>query len=249
MTREIVQFDKKWQPGQGSTTKRHLESPKIGFSLDGPDAASNYILFTSGVVPRPVAFIATVDKQGNKNLAPYSFFNVVSSDPPVFAIGTSPSQIRNGDKKDTAANVIEQGELTINFISEDFLDAANYTAVDSPVGYDEFELSGLTPAESKFVKAPHVLESGFSVEAKLINTHTWTSKINGEKTGTLLIVEGVHSWVREDLLNEQKTAIDVLKYRPVGRLGGLNYCVIKDSGYPLTRTLWGERGEGKDEDK
>lgn len=231
------QYNQEWSVGQGSTSDEWKNHPKIEIDIqDSAELQTNYRFFISGVVPRPVAFISTLDKDGNHNLAPYSFFNIVSSNPPVFVFGVSQNQAREDGSKDTLTNILKSGELTINFISDWFVDAANYTSIPSPPGVDEFKLAGLTPLPSKKVKPPHVGESAFSIEAKLITTHEWESKLNPDKTsGTLVIVEGVHTWVREDILDKERKTIDISKYRPVGRLGAINYTTITDNGYPITR--------------
>jgi len=117
--------------------------------------------------------------------------------------------------------LLETKECTINIISEGFIEAANYCSIDAPAGVDEWELSGLTPAETEVVKAPRVKESVFSVEAKLKVSHEWTSPRTGKKSGTLAIVEGVRFWVREDALKGGIIDLEVL--RPVSRLGGITY--------------------------
>lgn len=233
MTKLEHQYDKEWSVGQGATDDEWKKHEKIDIDIQVP-SQENYRLFISGIVPRPVAFVATLDKDGNQNLAPFSFFNIITSNPPVFAFGVSKNPTREDGSKDTLTNILETGELTINFISEWFLDAANYTAIPSPKGVDEFKLANLTPAQSKKVKPPHVAESAFSIEAKLLTTHNFTTVTN-EKSGTVVLVEGIHSWVREDILNKDRRTIDISKYKPVARLGAINYTTIQDNGFPLTR--------------
>jgi len=237
MTKLEHQHNKDWSIGQGAINDDWKNHEKLSIDIQDPEQIpNNYRFFISGVVPRPVAFISTLDKNGNKNLAPYSFFNILSANPPIFAFGVSPNPTRNDNSKDTLQNILETGELTINFISDWFVDAANYTSIPSPKGIDEFKLAGLTPSPSKKVKPPHVAESAFSIEAKIITTHEWKSKLNPEKTsGTMVIVEGIHSWVREDIYNKDRSTIDISKYRPVGRLGAINYTTVTDNGYPVTR--------------
>lgn len=164
--------------------------------------------------------MSTLSPEGVRNLAPYSYFQVVSSDPPIFVIGASKGR---GIEKDTAANVLATKELTINIISEWFVEAANYACINAPRDVDEWKLTGLTPLESIKVKPPHVAESAFSIEAKLITHHEWTSKITGAPSGTLLIVEGVNFHAREDIIGNDFSSIDFSKLKPVSRLGGSTY--------------------------
>jgi len=200
-----------WKPGQGAntladpanSTQTHRE---INPFEEGRPLLSNYKLLISGIIPRPVGFLSTIAEDGTPNLAPYSFFNVISHNPPLFIIGFSGGFDR---PKDTLSNLIATEECVINMISEEFVEAANYAALDCPVGVSEWPFSGLTPVGSKVVKPDRVQEAVFSVEAKLVETREWESKVEpARKTGVLAIVEGVRFWVREDAVNEEGTLID-----------------------------------------
>jgi flavin reductase (DIM6/NTAB) family NADH-FMN oxidoreductase RutF len=203
--------DPNWKPGQGANTladtadssKTHRE---INPFEEGRPILSNYKLLISGIVPRPVGFISTISTDGTANLAPFSFFNVISHNPPLFILGFSGGFNR---PKDTLSNLIETKECVINMISEEYVEAANYTALNCPAGVSEWPFSGLTPVKSKVVKPDRVQEAVFSVEAKLIETREWESKVEpGKKTGVLGIIEGVKFWVREDAVNEEGSLID-----------------------------------------
>lgn len=226
--------DPQWVPGSGANDSNWKNHKKIAIDpySEGRLVIDNYKTLISGIVPRPIGFVSTVDKDGKRNLAPFSFFNVVNPDPPVFTLGFSGPL----DKpKDTCRNILETQELTINIISEWFVEAANYCSINSPADVDEWELSGLTPLESDLVRPPHVAESAFSVEAKLLHSHEWKSRADpGKSTGVLCIVEGVRFHVREDVLNEQKNQIDIAKLKPVSRLGGISYGRTT-AGYEMPR--------------
>lgn len=177
-------------------------------------------MLISSVTPRPIGFISTVSPEGVRNLAPFSFFTVVNPEPPIFVIGFTKEF---GTPKDSCANVLATKELTINIISEWFVEAANYCAINAPSEVDEWTLSGLTPVASDKVKPPHVGESAFSVEAKLIHHHEWFSKVGNFPTGTLCIVEGVNFHVREDVINKELNLVDPGKLKSVSRLGGITW--------------------------
>ncbi|KAF3930880.1 hypothetical protein ABW19_dt0204670 [Dactylella cylindrospora] len=129
------------------------------------------------------------------------------------------------NKKDSLQNIIDTGELTINVISEWFLEAANYTSINAPNSVSEFTLSGLTPAPSTKVKAPHVAESAFSIECKLISHHSWNSPATGKNTGVTIFAEGVNFHIREDVWEEgsEGSIVDIGKLKPMSRLGGITY--------------------------
>ncbi|KAF2714889.1 flavo protein-like protein oxygenase [Pleomassaria siparia CBS 279.74] len=218
-----------WKPGQGANDSSKLQEThrEIDPFAPGRPLINNYKLLISGVIPRPIGFISTLSHDGTANLAPYSFFNVISHNPPLFILGVSGGYQQ---PKDTLANLIETKECVINMISEEFIEAANYTALNSPPGVSEWPLSGLTPAKSKLVKPDRVQEAIFSVEAKLVETREWESKVEpGRRTGVLAIIEGVKFWVREDAVNEEGSLIDPAVLKPISRLGGIAYGRVTES--------------------
>ncbi|OAA56485.1 FMN-binding split barrel [Cordyceps fumosorosea ARSEF 2679] len=175
---------------------------------DGRPAGLNYKLLISAVTPRPIAFISTRSPDGRAtNLAPFSYFNVVTHDPPIFVIGFSSSV---ADAKDTLRNLLDSKECVINIISETYLEAANAASIDAPFGRDEWRLTGLTPEYGcETVRCARVREAVFSVEAKLDSVREWDSRARpGEKSGTTVFVEGTRFWVREDALNADKSIVD-----------------------------------------
>ncbi|CRG89402.1 hypothetical protein PISL3812_06438 [Talaromyces islandicus] len=202
---------------------------------------ANYKLLISAIVPRPIGFISTRSADGSvTNVSPFSFFQIIAADPPIFVFGVNghkPSSATT--KKDTLTNLLETGECVINIISEDFIDAANMACVDAPYGVSEFDISGLTRGEdTKQVRAPRVKEAVFSIEAKVIEKRDFTSKRDPTKvTATMFTVEGVQFWVREDALNDEQSALQMEKLRPVSRLGGISYARVTDM-FELPRLVW-----------
>ncbi|CUM53531.1 uncharacterized protein AC631_02345 [Debaryomyces fabryi] len=215
--------DKDWTPGSGANDDSWKDHKKIQIDPFAEDRnpVDNYKTLISAIVPRPIGFVSTIGADGTRNLAPFSYFTVVNHDPPIFTIGFSGGR---GNAKDTCRNVLDTKELTINIISEWFVEAANFCSTNAPLNVDEWKLSGLTPLESTKVKPQHVAESAFSIEAKLLHSHEWTSKRDENKvTGTLCIVEGVNFHVRDDVINDQLNILDIDKLKPVSRLGGITY--------------------------
>lgn len=204
-----------WKFGDGANrlhdsdakSKKHIA---IDPYTPGRPWGSNYKLLISGVTPRPIAFLSTRSADGSANLAPFSFFNVVSEDPPLLAVGFArPGPDR--DAKDSLRNLRETGECVVNIISEHFVEAANAASVDAPHGVSEWALSGLTPAEDcETVKCARVKEAVFSIEAKLDYVKEYDSRVvEGRKGGTIAILEVTRFWVREDALNEDQNLIDI----------------------------------------
>ncbi|EMG50555.1 hypothetical protein SBY92_001359 [Candida maltosa Xu316] len=226
--------DKDWKVGSGANDDSWKAHKKLEIDpyQEGRTPVDNYKTLISGVVPRPIGFVSSISKDGVRNLAPFSYFTLVNHDPPIFVLGFSGGR---GNPKDTARNILETEELTINIISEWFVEAANYAATNAPPGIDEWKLTGLTPVQSTKVKPPHVAESAFSIEAKLIHSHEWKSKTDPNRaTGTLTIVEGVNFHIREDVINKDLNNIDIAKLKPVSRLGGITYGRTVD-GYEKPR--------------
>ncbi|KAH8698985.1 hypothetical protein BGW36DRAFT_460790 [Talaromyces proteolyticus] len=231
-----------YTPGSGSFTKTESESAThVSIDPYGPNrpANLNYKLLISAITPRPIGFIATRSADGSTtNLSPFSFFNVVATDPPIFVVGLV-GKGATGGKKDTLANIIETGECVINIISEDFIDAANIACVDAPYGVSEFDISGLTRADTEVVATPRVKEAVFSIEAKLVENREFHSKTDPTRvSSTMVVVEGVRFWAREDALNEERSLIDIEKLRPVARMGGITYARVTDL-FELPRPVWG----------
>jgi flavin reductase (DIM6/NTAB) family NADH-FMN oxidoreductase RutF len=177
---------------------------RIPSSLSNADSE---IIHQSGIIPRPIGFISTRSKDGSStNLAPFSYFQVINHDPPLFTVGYAGGF---DNAKDSLRNLTESGECVINIISEHFLEAANSTSINAPYGESEWSLSGLTPEKCKTVKASRVKEAVFSVEGKLDFTKEYESRATpGKKTGVLAVIEGTHFWVREDAINADKNLID-----------------------------------------
>lgn len=173
-----------------------------------------YRFLISAVVPRPIAFVSTVSAAGETNLAPFSYFNAVSSEPPLVAIAISD---RPDDPKDTLRNIRETREFVVNVVSEPLLDAMVRTAGEWPKTTSEFGPSGLTPAPSERVRAPYVVESPLQLEC------VFHSEI---PLGNSLLVVGevILARVRDDVLTDGR--VDPAKLAPVGRLGGELYAPL-----------------------
>lgn len=178
-----------------------------------------YKLMTGSIVPRPIAWVSTLSKDGVCNLAPFSYFTAVSANPPIvlFSVGT-----RSADQKpkDTYYNVRDTGEFVVNFVNEDTAVAMNITAVEVPADVDEFERAGLSALPSKTIAAPRVAESLIHFECKLHDIIP---------AGDSYVVMGLVTWMHfADEVYKTGHYIDADALRPVGRLAGGQYAHIKD---------------------
>jgi len=180
-------------------------------------------LMTGAILPRPIGWISTVNANGQPNLAPYSFFNMVCANPPTVVFCP---MIRSTDKeqKDTLNNIKANGEFVVNFVTEGLAEAMNLSSQETFPDVDEFKLAGLTPAPSVAVKVPRVAESPIHFECKLTQIVEIGNNPGG---GSVVIGEVVHLQVDDGiLLGEDK--IDLAAFRPIGRLAGGDYVRMTD---------------------
>jgi flavin reductase (DIM6/NTAB) family NADH-FMN oxidoreductase RutF len=176
-----------------------------------------YRVLTGVVVPRPIALVSTISIDGILNLAPFSFFNAVASNPPTIVF--SSSRHTDDKRKDTLSNIEQTGEFVVNVVVDDIAEAMNRTAAEFPAEVSEFELAGLTPEASDLVKAPRVAESPVNMECKLQQVIPLGQ---GAHEHGLVIGEVVLMHVRDDILNGHRVNHHILK--PTGRLAGSMYC-------------------------
>ena len=227
-----------WKFGDGASdngASLHKAHVEIDPFEPGRPMFYNYSLLVSGVVPRPIGFASTMSKDGEPNLAPFSYFQVVDHDPPVFVIGFSGRADR---PKDTRRNLEETGEVVLNMVSEHMMEAVNATSLDAPYGMSEWSISGLHQAPYSTVKPSRVAESIFSIEGKLIQMVDYnTSRQPTGPHGKLAIIEATRFWVREDAVDAEKRRIDLDVFRPVGQLGGIQYARVTDA-FELARSNW-----------
>jgi flavin reductase (DIM6/NTAB) family NADH-FMN oxidoreductase RutF len=181
-----------------------------------------YKLMVGAIVPRPIAFVSTVNAEGVPNLAPYSFFNGVCPNPPVICFSTT-VRASDGRRKDTLRNIEATGEFVVNVVSEEFAAQMNACSADFPPEVNEFEISGLTPVPSDLVKPPRVAESHIQMECRLLQVVHVSSKPLG---GSVVLGEVLRFHVDEALCEDFR--IDPDKLRAIGRMGGPTYVRTTD---------------------
>ncbi|MAQ69604.1 MAG: flavin reductase [Flavobacteriales bacterium] len=169
----------------------------------------------SSVGPRPIALASTIDNKGNRNVSPFSFFNVFSANPPI-AVFSPARRVRNNTTKDTLENIKEIQEVVINVVTSDLVQKASLASTEYPKEIDEFIKSDLTPIPSKKIKPFRVQESPVQMECK-VNQIIELGENGG--AGNLIICEIILMHISEDIL-DKKNQIDPNKIKLVGRLGG-----------------------------
>jgi flavin reductase (DIM6/NTAB) family NADH-FMN oxidoreductase RutF len=180
--------------------------------------------FKSCVVPRPIGWLTTLDEQGRVNLAPFSFFNGIASDPPLVVAGVNGAPAPAG-MKDTLANCRATGEFVANMATWDLREKMNLTSASVPADVDELALAGLTAAPSEIVKAPRVAESPIHMECKVHQILDMPCTL-ADSRNTLIIghVVGIH--IDDSVLTEG--LIDIGKVRPIARMGYMDYAVVEE---------------------
>jgi flavin reductase (DIM6/NTAB) family NADH-FMN oxidoreductase RutF len=173
------------------------------------------------VAPRPICLASTIDKNGNVNLSPFSFFNVFSVNPPVCVFSPS-RRVRDNTTKHTLGNIQQVPECVINIVSYDMVQQVSLSSVEYPLGVNEFIKSGLTELPSHIVKPPRVAESPVQFECVVNDI---ISLGNTPGAGNLIIAEIKLIHIKEDILNAAGI-IDQEKIDLVARLGGDWYCRV-----------------------
>jgi flavin reductase (DIM6/NTAB) family NADH-FMN oxidoreductase RutF len=180
-----------------------------------------YKLMIGSIVPRPIALVATVSAAGNMNLAPFSYFTAVASNPPTICFCPG-RRAPGGETKDTLANIEQTGEFVVNVVTEDIATQMNESATDYPPEIDEFEVTGLTPVPSDVVAPPRVKESPINLECRLDRViHIGKPEAGG---GALVLGEIVRFHVADRLYKNGRIDIDALN--PLGRLAGSGYATL-----------------------
>ncbi len=176
------------------------------------------------VSPRPIAFASTIDKEGNVNLSPFSFFNLFSTNPPIVIFSPSRSG-RDNHLKHTLQNVLEVQEVVINICDYNMVQQVSLSSCEYAKNIDEFIKAGFTKEASSMVKPPMVKEAKVKMECKVIEV-----KSLGETAGAgqLVIAEVLCMHVDESVLNAEGTMIDLHKLQPIARLGGDWYAVMNE---------------------
>jgi flavin reductase (DIM6/NTAB) family NADH-FMN oxidoreductase RutF len=178
-----------------------------------------YKLMIGSIVPRPIAFVSTLSVSGVRNLAPFSFFNGVSGDPPVICFSVT----GRTPHKDTLANIQETGEFVVNIVSEEIAEQLNLCAGEYPPEVDEFELSGLTAAPSALIRPPRVLESRVSMECTL---HQIVEVGTLPRGASLVLGEVLRFHVEDAIVDNFR--IDPEGLRAIGRMGGNTYARTRE---------------------
>jgi flavin reductase (DIM6/NTAB) family NADH-FMN oxidoreductase RutF len=188
--------------------------------LEGRHAARAYAILVCLVVPRPIAWVTTVNAEGVVNAAPFSFFNVLGARPPI--VGICPGDRDDGTPKDTARNIRLTHEFVVNLVDEDLAEPMNSTAASVPYGTNELEAAGLTTRASSAVRPPRIAESPASLECK-----EWGTLQIGDNRLIIGLVRRIH--VRDELIDPETLRIRSELLHSIGRMASPHwYCRTRD---------------------
>jgi flavin reductase (DIM6/NTAB) family NADH-FMN oxidoreductase RutF len=191
------------------------------------DSAAMYKLLIGSVVPRPIAWVSSVDADGVRNLAPFSYFMAITHDPPTIAFSSGPRGADVGGgirgKKDTLHNVEVTREFVVNVVDDALAEAMNVTSGDYAADVDEFARAGLATAPGVKVRVPRVAAAPVSMECRLAQIIPV-----GNLPHHLIVGEIVHVHVRDDVYDPATGRLDMRRLKPVGRLAGHLYTHVHD---------------------
>jgi flavin reductase (DIM6/NTAB) family NADH-FMN oxidoreductase RutF len=182
------------------------------------------------VAPRPICFASTIDKNGNVNLSPFSFFNLFSSNPPIVIFSPS-RRVRDNTTKHTLENVLEVPEVVINIVTYEMVHQVSLASCEYPKGMSEFEKAGFTEEPATLIKPPMVKESKVKLECRVNEVK---SLGNEGGSGNLVICEVLRMHIDDSLFEDpspgaQGKKMDQRKIHHIARLGGDWYCKVDET--------------------
>ena len=190
------------------------------FALEDLKATDRYKLIAGLVVPRPIALVTTLGRNGKHNAAPYSFFNAFSEDPPLIVLGVG-ANVR-GEDKDTGVNIREGGAFVVNLVDEPLAEAMNICAFDFPAEISEVDVAGLDLLPSEVVAPSRLKAAPVSMECVHYQT------LHPGQMRYLVIGEIKVIHVADDVIDPENLRVDRDRYAPIGRLFGGGYCRTHD---------------------
>jgi flavin reductase (DIM6/NTAB) family NADH-FMN oxidoreductase RutF len=203
----------------------------VQFDFATLTGAERYKLMTAAITPRPIAWLTTVSPEGQRNAAPYSFFNMMGADPPLVAIGLM--RRADGRYKDSARNILETGAFVVNLVSEADAPAMNLTCIEAPPEYDELEAAQIATLPSSAIAAPRIASAPVAMECRL------RQSIEAGQT-TVVLGEVVQFHIRDDLIDPDRLHIDTPAMTLVARMHGTGWYTRCTDLFQQTRPTYEE---------
>ncbi|QRY79699.1 flavin reductase family protein [Pseudomonas sp. PDNC002] len=210
----------------------------LSFDFQQLSAREKYKILIGSVVPRPIALVTTIDAEGRANAAPFSFFNALSADPPILALGVE--NYSDLSPKDTTLNIRQNQEFTVNIVSDALVEAMNVCAVPFEPGFDELVAAGLTAIPGTRVSCPRIGEAPVALECRRMMA------LSIGQSREIILGEVLMAHVRDDLIDPATLYIDQLGLDAIGRMGGHGYARTREYFDLPTRSLkqWAEAPGG-----
>lgn len=212
----------------------------LSFDFQQLSAREKYKILIGSVVPRPIALVTTIDSEGRANAAPFSFFNALSADPPILALGVE--NYSDLSPKDTTLNIRNNQEFTVNIVSDALVEAMNVCAVPFEPGFDELVAAGLTAIPGTRVGCPRIGEAPVALECRRMMA------LSIGQSREIILGEVLMAHVRDELIDPATLYIDQLGLDAIGRMGGHGYARTREYFDLPTRSLkqWAEqKGAGE----
>ena len=190
------------------------------FDLTGEHSCYAYRLLAGLVTPRPIAWVTTIDEEGRVNAAPFSFFNVFGTRPPI--LGFAPGDKEPGIPKDTARNIRRTGEFVVNLVDEACAEAMNQTSAEVEFGVSEIELAGLHTTPSSTVSPPRITGTPVALECR-----EWSTLEIGKNRLVIGLIDRVIT--KEGILDPETLLVNAENFSPIGRMEvPSGYCRTQD---------------------
>ena len=194
-------------------------------------ADKRYKLMTAAITPRPIAWLTTLSSEGVRNAAPYSFFNMMGSEPPLVAIGLM--RRPDGSYKDSAHNILTTSEFVVNLVSEADAAAMNFTCIDAPPDFDELKAADITTTPSSMVAPPRIASAPVSMECRLLQS------VDAGRT-TVALGEVLCFHIRDDLVDLDRLRVDTPAMGLIARMHGAGFYTRCNDLFQLRRPTFSE---------
>ncbi len=204
------------------------------FDMAALSDTQRYKLMAGCIVPRPIAWVSSLSADGIGNVAPYSFFNMMGSSPPLVVLGTM--RQHDGRLKDTAANILETREFVVHLVGEPMLAAMNATCIDAPPEVDEAALAGLAMRASRMVAPPTIGDAQASFECRLHH------HVDAAPGTVILIGEVVAMAIDDAFIDADRLRVDPYAMGLLGRVTGPGSYTRINADLTAERPVWGEQG-------
>ena len=201
------------------------------FDFDAMSPAARFAFLTGAVVPRPIALLTTLTPDGVCNAAPYTFFGIAGTEPPIVTVTVLPAP--GGRMKDTGVNILHTREFVVNLVSEELAEAMNVTCIDAPPGVDELQIAGLETAASVKIKTPRIARSPVALECVL------HSSVPLSANQVLFIGRVTHAHIPDALvINAQEPLLDTAAMHLVGGMHGVKWYTRTRDLFTMDRPSW-----------